>query len=214
MALDPGHWQSSSLKGCCKRFFGGYLYDNCMGKYRPKDDCVTALWYPDWAGSNKGCKNDGKEPYYMIVHKEYYLSRTREECCKQYYDWDYYECTGTLPELTNGNFYPDWSDYSDPTCRNNDKMPAYMLRNQEWYFSDSLKKCCERHFEYNMNKCMGTSAVGTQKWYVNYTAGTCVQDCVGASPCGGIAESWDELFGNKRDCCKAKLWWNTKCLRT
>ena len=186
-----------------------------MGLYPPdNDDCNVALWYPDWAGKNEGCKSDGNEPYYMLVHKEYYLSQTKEECCKQYYGWDYYTCTGTLPKLTNGGYYPDWSDYRDPTCRNDDEMPAYMLNNQVWYFSQSLEQCCERHFPWDMNKCMGTLATGTAKWYVNYSAGTCVQDCTGASPCGGLAETWEELFGDKKKCCDEKLWWNSNCMRS
>ena len=52
------------------------------------------------------------------------------------------------------------------------------------------------------------------KWYVKYESNTCVQDCVGSSPCGGIAESWDEVFKDKKECCEKKLWWNNKCLST
>eukprot|EP00986_Skeletonema_menzelii_P020105 scaffold30190_cov263-Skeletonema_menzelii.AAC.1 len=59
---------------------------------------------------------------------------------------------------------------------------------------------------------MGTQVVGTGKWYVKYVDETCVQDCVGASPCGGIAESWDELFDNKKACCDEKMWYDNKCL--
>jgi hypothetical protein len=43
------------------------LYDSCMGRYPPDhDDCNVMLFYPDWAGSNEGCIDDGKEPYYML----------------------------------------------------------------------------------------------------------------------------------------------------
>ena len=185
-----------------------------MGLYPPDfDDCNVGLWYPDWGGKNEGCNSDGKEPYYMIVHKDYYLYHTREECCRQFYEWDYYTCSETLPVLSYGTFYPDWSDYSDLTCRNDDKMPAYMLNNQNWYFSYSLEECCERHFYWDRRKCLGSSAVGSQKWYVKYSAETCVQDCVGPSPCGGLAEEWDELHNNKGECCDKKLWWNSRCRR-
>eukprot|EP00986_Skeletonema_menzelii_P015465 scaffold11837_cov124-Skeletonema_menzelii.AAC.3 len=37
---------------------------------------------------------------------------------------------------------------------------------------------------------------------------SCVQDCVGAPPFGGLAEGWDEPFVDKQECCENKLWWN------
>jgi|EP00984_Skeletonema_dohrnii_P018478 hypothetical protein len=93
-------------------------------------------------------------------------------------------------------------------------MPEYMLNNQAWYLSTTLRKCCERHFFWDMNQCMGISAEGTEKWYVDYLALTCVKDCEGVSPCGGVAEAWDELFKDKKECCEVKMPWTRKCLRT
>jgi len=149
----------------------------------------------------------------MLSNNQYFLSNTREECCKKFYGWDLYTCTGTKPELTNGEYYPDWSGGSSTTstCPNDSNMPNYMLNNQAWYLSTSLRKCCERHFFWDINKCLGTNAVGTEKWYVKYEANTCVQDCVGVSPCGGIAEAWDEVFSSKEQCCKEKLFWVARC---
>lgn len=48
--------------------------------------------------------------------------------------------------------------------------------------------------------------------HLNYSANTCVQDCVGALPCGGIVESWDEVFSDKKTWCGKKLWWEDQCL--
>ena len=149
----------------------------------------------------------------MLSNNQYFLSNTREECCKKFYGWDLYTCTGTELELTNGEYYPDWSGGSSTTstCPNDSNMPNYMLNNQAWYLSTSLRKCCERHFFWDINKCLGTNAVGTETWYVKYEANTCVQDCVGVSPCGGIAEAWDEVFSSKEHCCKEKLFWVARC---
>lgn len=210
MAVDPTAWLSSSMEACCKKFFGGYLYDDCMGRYPPDhDDCNVMLYYPDWEGTNKGCANDGMEPYYMLSNSKYFFSSTREECCKKFYEWDYYTCTGTLPDLTNGDYYPDWTGGST-TCKNDNKMPKYMLNNQQWYLSASRRKCCERFFYWELNTCLGTEAVGTDKWFVRWADNTCVKDCSTGNSCGGIAAKWDELFDDKNECCEQKMWWDAK----
>ncbi len=156
----------------------------------------------------------GFEPYYMLTFAQYFLSTTREECCEKFYYWDYYDCTGTSPPRS-GDYYPDWSKVSSYTCLNDEKMPKYMLTNgnQRWYLSKTLKECCEKHFEWDVIKCMGIENEGTGKWYAKYTAGVCAQDCVGSSPCGGIAVSWNELYANKKACCEANFWYDTKCIR-
>ena len=62
MELDPTSWLSSTVDSCCQKFFGGFNYDVCMGRYPPDhDDCNVMLWYPDWEGSNDGCTNNGKQ---------------------------------------------------------------------------------------------------------------------------------------------------------
>ena len=79
------------------------MYDSCMGRYPPDlDDCNVMLYYPDLEGSNKGCVDDGQEPYYMLSNHEYFLSNSREECCNSFYEWNFYSCTGSTPTLTNG----------------------------------------------------------------------------------------------------------------
>ena len=60
MASDPTKWLSSSLEACCKKWFGGYIYNACIGKYPQDSTCVKSAYYPDWHGSNDGCVDDGK----------------------------------------------------------------------------------------------------------------------------------------------------------
>jgi hypothetical protein len=109
-----------------------------------------------------------------------------------------------------------WGKRHSYLSENDDKVPEYMVANQKWYLSKTLKQCCERHFAWDLNKCMGITEQGTNKWYVDWGAAACVQDCVGATPCGGVAESWisasGELFGSKKECCKKKMGWDSKCL--
>ena len=118
MAVNPTDWLSSTVEACCKKFFAGYLFDACMGRYPPdSDDCNVMLYYPDWEGANKGCINDGQEPYYMLSNGKYFFSNSIEDCCKKFYEWDFYGCTGTMPDLTNGEYYPDWLGSSSSTCQ-------------------------------------------------------------------------------------------------
>ena len=61
MAVNPTEWLSSTMQACCKKFFGGYYYDSCIGRYPPdRDECTVKLYYPDWNGANNGCTDDGK----------------------------------------------------------------------------------------------------------------------------------------------------------
>ena len=161
----------------------------------------------------------GQEPLYMLGNAQYFLSNTREECCEKFYEWNYYPCTGTKPD-GSGDYYPDWNG-SPATCKNDGNMPDYMLNpdNARWYLSSTLKECCERHVHYDLNNCMGSSGTpvaGSDEWYVEYSANTCVQDCTGSSTtCGGLVEgSWVETFSTKKACCDAKLWYYPYCIRT
>lgn len=63
MAANPTHWLSSTLETCCKKWFSGYNYNACIGRYPQDgddDNCLTRLYYPDWQGLNKGCVADGR----------------------------------------------------------------------------------------------------------------------------------------------------------
>eukprot|EP00984_Skeletonema_dohrnii_P023407 scaffold12503_cov128-Skeletonema_dohrnii-CCMP3373.AAC.4 len=185
MESNPTEWLSSSLDACCKKFFGGFLYKQCIGAWPPDaDDCNLNLFYPDWSGANEKCVDDGTKPD------------------------------------GSGDYYPDWNGYP-ATCKNDGNMPDYMLNpdNARWYLSSTLKECCERHVHYDLDNCMGSSGTpvaGSDEWYVEYSANTCVQDCIGSSTtCGGLVEgSWVETFSTKKACCDAKLWYYDDCIRT
>ena len=68
MAVNPTQWLLSTKAACCKKYFGGYNYQDCMGRYPPgQDGCNSSsmLFYPDWHGANKGCADDGK--YHALI---------------------------------------------------------------------------------------------------------------------------------------------------
>ena len=152
----------------------------------------------------------------MLGNANYFLSNSLEECCNKFYPWDLYGCMGTTPTFTNGDFYPDWEGKSNTCLSNSDDegvVPDYMLMNQMYYLSTTLEKCCERHFFWNINKCLGSSpdssVSGTNKWYVKWVDSACVQDCEGegALSCGGFANTWDKLYNSKEECCEKRLSW-------
>jgi len=182
MIVNPGEWLSTTLQKCCKKHFGGFYYDQCLFNHHPPalQGCSDPLlFYPDWHGSNERCLDDGEEPLYMLQNKEYFLSNSLLECCEKFYAWDIYGCTGTSPVLTNGEFYPDWEGVNDH-CTREGEIPLYMLNNQRYYLSPTLEDCCEKHFSWRKDDCMGSTMAGSNKWYVVYgsqSEETCVKDC-------------------------------------
>ena len=151
----------------------------------------------------------------MLGNKDYFLSNSLEECCEKFYGWDFYKCTKTAPILTNGEYFPDWERDSSDHCTKEGEIPTYMLTNQKYYLSPTLEDCCDKHFNWAKRECMGSAATGTNKWYVVYgneSEETCLQDCVGSKPCGGLAPSWqsEALFDSQEKCCKEMLGWLSK----
>ncbi len=146
----------------------------------------------------------------MLSNYDYFLSSSLEECCKNFYNWNLSDCLGTTPALTNGEYYPDWED--SHTCVKGGDIPKYMYISQSHYLSPTLQKCCEKHFHWELNECMGTSVnavyEGTKKWYVKWIDDVCLQDCDGELPCGGPAETWNDLYSSREQCCELHLSWN------
>ena len=49
------------------------------------------------------------------------------------------------------------------------------------------------------------------KFYKSWVHKTCVQDCDGAWPCGGQAQSWDYVYDTLNKCCDETDWYNDNC---
>ncbi|KAL7468994.1 hypothetical protein ACHAXS_009230 [Conticribra weissflogii] len=105
-------------------------------------------------------------------------------------------------------YYPDWMGGTN-TCLNDGNQPSYM--NKGGYLEATLQACCTRYFSWNYNHCMGGTAVGSAKWYVDYANSKCVQDCAsstspaGCTNFGGLATPADVLYPDAASCCTAKL---------
>jgi len=167
-----------------------------------------------------------------------WMHDTLAECCSSNYGWNYATCIGTAPTptattptATPGLYYPDWLE-TDHVCRNDNGQPSYMTGNPSLWMHSTLAACCTTNYSWNYDVCVattssgtstsgtstsgtstaGTSTAGTNKYYMSWTANTCVQSCVGASPCGGLAANWDILYTTLKTCCEERNWWNDDCL--
>ena len=79
-----------------------------------------------------------------------------------------------------------------------------MVANPSKWMIDTLDECCDRYYKYNEAGCKGTSASGTEEWYVVWgNPAVCVKNCEEdtGTGCGGVAESWDIKYASQRECC-------------
>jgi len=195
-----------SFKGkdeCCKAFYL-WNYASCVG-----DGTSGSKYYADWLGQQ--CVNDGRAPSYMVNNPSALLHDSLSDCCQKNFSWKINSCVGSI---TNGSgmYYPDWEGSVEGCLVDSGATlaPKYMQENPTAWMHDTLDACCAKYFTWNRGTCMG--GAGTNKWYMDYIGEEkCVRDCLSGSDCGGIAESWDQLFDSKFDCCKMKNSWNGKC---
>ncbi|KAL7539345.1 hypothetical protein ACHAXR_009202, partial [Thalassiosira sp. AJA248-18] len=154
----------------------------------------------------------GNYPPYMYLTGGYFETSLRA-CCHRYFHWALAECTGgTLPFL--GGFYPNWGATEMKCLESSDEMPDYMRNNpSQWLYND-VETCCENYYHWDYNDCIAGSggsstSSATGKWFVNHLEEICHQDCPssGNVTCGGLANSWDELYDSAFDCCSSQLSW-------
>jgi hypothetical protein len=196
----------SSRADCCSEHYE-WNYDDCVGAAAT----TSGLYYPDWTSGDNVCKNDGNAPDYMVKNPSYWLHSTLTPCCEANFAWNLEECTGTTETLTSGLYFPDWEG-TNTGCLNDGTQPDYMSKNPDMWMHATLAECCDENYSWDLSTCLGgAAATGTSKWFMDYDANKCVQDCVGASPCGGLAESWDLLYDSQSSCCDERNWWNADC---
>merc|ERR1711862_135293 len=123
---------------------------------------------------------------------------------------------------TSGLWYPDWTPGVGNVCNNDGNQPLYMTKNPHHWMHQTLAECCKVRFGWDLT-CIadsgGTSSgsaalsTGSKRWYKRATgAWICVQDCVGSSPCGGIASVWEPTIWNTRKECCNTMTWDLDCM--
>ena len=88
-------------------------------------------------------------------------------------------------------------------CLNDGKAGSWI---STFYASQST--CCATNFSWDYYGCMGTSPPPSNKWYIDWGMGKCVQDCnksQGGS-CGGLAPgAWIVMHSTAEACCTTHL---------
>jgi hypothetical protein len=132
------------------------------------------------------------------------LHDTAEDCCSTEYVWiDTELCSARSTHATSTKF---WADKSGK-CFQDSVVPTEDL-SAELY--DSIEDCCAFGVPWlSEGACLAASGVtvtglGSNLFYIQNEK--CVKDCVGAAPCGGLAENWNDKF-NTEDACCAEIPW-------
>ena len=207
------HWLELSKAKCCERYFS-WAYADCVGQ-----DQNISGFYPLWGGSEPKCET-GNPPSYMLTDKDWWIPSTVEECCLRFFWYDASCITnsgGVAPvDPTESMYYADWITDTN-TCVNDGKAPLYKKNNPSLWMYDTLSECCKSNYAWGdkYNECMASeNPPVVESWYVNWTTQICVKNCIGSTPCGGLAKSWDVLHPTKSLCCSEHLWWRKDCLET
>lgn len=166
----------------------------------------------------------------MNAQPDLWLTSTLDECCKHYYSWNESGCqsentqatlisgsgSASVVDQTASLYYPDWSGIN--TCIADGKAPPYMKKQSDIWMYATLEDCCKAYYswqdDYAACLALGGTSAGTsapiEGWYVQWESYTCVKNCEGTSPCGGIRKEWNVLHDTKEQCCDEHLWWSDR----
>lgn len=146
---------------------------------------------------------------------------TPNECCLEELGWlDLDSCVANSQNIAlfTGKFYVDYGGSKcaqdcDPTsglpCMGNPPasagFPAQLF--------DDPAACCQAKLGWIDNgRCVADTngvpmqAQGSEQWYVDWVAGKCVKDCIGAAPCGGLKENYEPGHATASACCDTISW--------
>jgi hypothetical protein len=208
MTSNPMSYLFAQRSDCCSEHYE-WNYADCMGT----SPSSSNLYYPYWDDNENVCKNDNNAPLFMIQNP-IWLHSDLESCCSSNFQWKYADCLsegGATASAPSGLYFPDWEG-ANTGCINDGTEPDYMSQNPDMWMHTTLAEFCDENYSWDLSACLGgSSPTGTLKYYMSYDEGTCVQDCIGASPCGGLAESWDYLYDTQSSCCSERAWWVVDC---
>eukprot|EP00956_Cyclotella_meneghiniana_P013390 scaffold19343_cov80-Cyclotella_meneghiniana.AAC.1 len=173
------------------------------------------LYYPAWGGSRDTCLNDGNQPDYMNLQPDLWMTESLIDCCLTNAEATIISGSdsASIADSTANLYYPDWTGTN--TCTTGD-APGYMKRQPEIWMYSTLEDCCKAYYDWDegdYDACVSIAGgvvptqVPVDGWYVKWDSFTCVRNCEGASPCGGIRKKWNVLHQTQKICCSEHLWW-------
>ncbi|EJK43722.1 hypothetical protein THAOC_37804 [Thalassiosira oceanica] len=152
MTLAPSTWMEATLEACCSKYYG-YMLNACMGT---SGDAPSGLWYPDWAGQDGTCKNDGNEPEYMASNPVAWMKPSKEACCEANFGWMLNGCLGSSAiRIAIDKWFIDWDDYK---CKRDCAVgtgPSCGGRAESWKeLFDTRSACCSTKAAWNPMDCL------------------------------------------------------------
>lgn len=148
MTLDPTTWMKATLGECCQQYFG-WMLNQCNGA---STGSSSGLWYPDWAGVDDTCKNDGNEPEYMALNHNSWMHSSKQSCCEANYGWILNECLGSSAGASN-KWFIVWDEY---TCKQDcvGNGPSCGGHANSWdELFDTRSACCASNAAWNPAGC-------------------------------------------------------------
>ena len=108
-----------------------------------------------------------------------YLYSTLDKCCTTHFGWNYHTCMGLLGGLcARSLWYPDW-DGADEGCIGDGNEPEYMTSNSMHYLYAQKADCCQAHYGYNYEECVGAKRGASKGLYYpdwDTNDNTCLND--------------------------------------
>jgi hypothetical protein len=182
-------WLYDDLDTCCEKH-SSYKFDSCATTVKP---LLSGKYYPDWSGKNEGCLIDNESspaPSYLVGTKGSFFD-TLEDCCEKNYSYKLASCLGTAA-TGSGKWYLDWTNLiCDQDCRKKSGEDCGGLAEEGTTLYKNERKCCsENTFVSCKDTTDLTPPTGSNKWYVDWKAMTCVKDCESGDDCGGFAPKY------------------------
>lgn len=153
-----------------------------------------------------------------------------EACCENEIAWvDKSWCVRTSNDEPSGMWFlpSPFSEKCSKDCTTSEPLspsgqqPLYCaehIPSNFFEFYNTVEECCADNVSYAKDACVATSMgedesvtsmpTSSEQYYVDWFRFKCVKNCVGADPCGGLANiSWDHLYGSSAECCAKGLGW-------
>jgi len=139
----------ATLNECCERYFG-WMVNKCKGT---PTGSSSGLWYPDWAGTDDTCKNDGNEPEYMALNPDSWMHSLKQSCCEANYGWIVNECIGSSAGASN-KWFMVWDGYKcKQDCVGNGPSCGGHANSWDELF-DTRSACCASKAAWNPAGCL------------------------------------------------------------
>ena len=172
----------------------------------------TGKYYAD--SQNKKCLKDSNPPNGVRAPASAVLYDTVAKCCSGSLSW---VNSAYCVSRSDGTGYSSkwYVDYQNEICKQDCASGATCaaISDVSTPLFDSALACCQAKLGWiDSAKCNTLSTGGTlastgsEEYYVDWSVSKCVKNCVGAAPCGGLAEKWEQKYATSALCC-ARLSW-------